>query len=90
MYENVEFNKSNFCISPIAGQFCSIDYDSDVLRIKNSSGDLQREYSLDTAVSEIKSLEYVGPRDTGLAIAQLGDDLPFLTLESSVDELYYN
>jgi len=80
-YENVEFSYPNFCIAPIDGQFCSIDHDNDVMRTKNSSGDLIKSYDLDTNVSEIKSIEYTGPRDVGIAIAQLGEELPFFTLD---------
>jgi len=81
-YENVEFNYPNFCIAPINGQFCSIDHNNDVMRVKNSSGDLIKSYDLDTNVSEIKSIEYTGPRDVGIAIAQLGENLPFFTLDT--------
>jgi len=82
-YENVEFVKNNFCIAPRTGEFCSIDHDNDWMQTKNSSGDFIAggTYNLDTVVDEIKSIEYTGPRNLTLAIAQLGNELPFFTLE---------
>jgi len=80
-YENVKFPCKNFCIFPITGNFCSVDHDSDSMQVKNSTADLIRTYNLDTVVDEIKSIEYVGPRDVGVALTQLGDELPFFTLE---------
>ena len=85
-YENVEFNYPNFCIAPIDGEFCSIDHDNDVMRVKNDSGTLQWSYNIiDADVSEVRSIEYVGPRYPGTgnwpARADLGEDLPFFTLD---------
>lgn len=81
VYENVEFAKSNLSIFPRDGNYCSIDHDSNVMRIKNSSGDLIWTYTLVAGVEEIVSLEYPGPTHLSLAIAQLGDELPFFSLE---------
>ncbi|MHA2219116.1 MAG: hypothetical protein ACXACY_24625, partial [Candidatus Hodarchaeales archaeon] len=81
---NVEFDKTNFCIGPTAGHFCSVDDEFGAnggLRFKNSTGTSIRDYSLDTSVIEIKSIEYPGPRGLGLSQTQLGADLPFFTLE---------
>jgi hypothetical protein len=80
-YENIQVNYKNFCIAPTAGHFASVDDVNDLLVLKNSSGDLIHNYSLNTGVSEIKSIEYPGPRGLGLSQSQLGTDLPFFTLE---------
>lgn len=80
-YENVEFVYPNFCISPTTEVFCSIDPSNDVMRIKNDSGTLLASRALDTGVLGIKSLEYPGPRNTGVAYGLWGDNLPFFTLE---------
>lgn len=80
-YENVQFTYGNFCIAPRAGEFCSIDHVSNVIRMKNSSGDLQWSYNLDTSGLEIKSLEYAGPKGLTIARTDLGEELPFFTLE---------
>jgi hypothetical protein len=84
-YENVEFVYPNFCISPTTEVFCSIDHGNDVMQIKNDSGTLLAPRSLDTGVIEIKSLEYPGPRNTGVAYGLWGDNLPFFTLEHTSD-----
>jgi len=87
-YENVEFSCKNFCIFPIIGNFCSIDHNNDWMQVKNSSGDLIRTYNLDTNANEIKSIEYVGPRDVGIALNQLGEFLPFFTLDRDNGEYF--
>ena len=84
-YENVKFAYNNFCIAPTAGNFCSVDTTNvnALLRFKNSSGDDITSYTFNPNISqgtEIKSLEYSGPK-TSLAVAQLGNELPFFTLE---------
>jgi len=80
-YENVRFVYDNFCTAPIVGEFCSIDHSTNIMYVKNSSGDLIKSYDLDTDVLEIKSLEYLGPKGLTLAVNQLGEELPFFTLE---------
>jgi len=87
-YENVEFQQQNFCIAPRTGEFCSIDHTqgtNGILQVKNDSGTLQKTYSLDTAINEVYALEYVGPRNLSLSFNQLGDELPFFTLEHVSD-----
>ena len=82
-YENVEFVYPNFCLSPLAGQFGSVNIVADdILRIKNISGPFILDYTLDTPVTDILSIEYAGPRGVALAHdATLGSDLPYFTLE---------
>ena len=84
-YENVRISTSypNFCLSPRStGEFGYIDHDNDEFRIvRISDGQVQQAYTLSSGISEIKSLEYVGPRGLGGAFSQLGDELPFFTLE---------
>lgn len=85
-YENVQLGYKNFCIGPIGGTFCTIDHDNDVMKIVNDNGVQQGNlYTLSSGIGEVKSLEYVGPRDTGdpnwPPQGSLGEDLPFVTLE---------
>jgi hypothetical protein len=80
---NVNMAYPNFCIAPIADEFCNINHASDTMQIKTSAGAVQQTFTLDTGVDEIKSIEYTGPRDLGLAYNLLGDELPFFTLESN-------
>ncbi len=84
-YENVRIPTSypNFCIAPRSNnEFGYINHSSDVFRIiRTSDGAVQQTYTLSSGVSEIKSLEYVGPRNLGGTFDQLGDELPFFTLE---------
>ena len=87
-YENVQFPCKNFCIFPIVGNFCSIDYDNSLMQVKNSSGDLIKIYNLDNSVNEIVSIEYVGPRDVGVSLSQLGECLPFFSLDRD-DDVYF-
>ena len=87
-YENVEFTQENFCIAPRTGEFCSIDHTqgtNGVLQIKTDTGSLQKTYSLDTSINKVYALEYTGPRDLSLSFSQLGDELPFFTLEHISD-----
>jgi len=87
-YENVEFTQANFCIAPRADEFCSIDHTqgaNGVLQIKTSTGSLQKTYSLDTSINEVYALEYTGPRSLSLSFSQLGNELPFFTLEHVSD-----
>lgn len=85
-YENLEFSYSNFCIGAQNGTFCSIDTTnpSAILQVKNSSGDVIRNYTLDPNISqgtEIKAIEYPGPR----GLSNFYDGLPFFTLEHDND-----
>lgn len=79
--ENVQFVYPNFCISPRADEFCSINYVAGTMVANTSLGAVQKTYSLDTAVDEIQSLEYTGPRNLSLSYLQLGTNLPFFSLE---------
>ncbi|KKM90325.1 hypothetical protein LCGC14_1239750 [marine sediment metagenome] len=88
-YENVEIAYKNLCLSPRStSEFGYIDHTAGAngeFRIVDGSigggGSVLQTYTLSAGVSEIKSLEYVGPRNVGLAFNQLGDELPFFTLE---------
>lgn len=81
-YENIKINHTNFCIGPTNGHFCSIDYDNELFRFYNSTGDIiGSAHNLSNAVSEIKSLEYPGPRYLTIDQDKLGENLPFFTLE---------
>lgn len=82
-YENIKIAYTNFCLSPRStGEFGYIDHDADEFRIVNTSaGTVLQTYTLSSGVGEIKSLEYVGPRGLGGSFSQLGDELPFFTLE---------
>ena len=83
-YENIEINHANFCISPIGGVFATIDYTNDDLLFYNDTGGtFGHSYDIPTGVSEIKSIEYTGPRYTGLSQAQLGTNLQFFSLEKT-------
>ena len=82
MYENIEFNYSNFCIGALVDTFCSVDvtnYPTCLLQIKNDTGTTQGNYTLSESVGEdgIVSLEYFGPR----GLSSLVNGLPFWTLE---------
>ena len=68
-YENVEFKYNNFCRGPQGGTFCSIDTTnvSTTIQVKNSSGSLIHNYSVDPDLPQnisIRSIEYPGPRGT--------------------------
>lgn len=91
VYESIEFNYPNFCIGPKADNFCSIDHENDWMQVKNSTGDLIKTYDLDTSIdNEIKSIEYAGPRDLSQSLANLGEDLPFFTLDrDDVNGIYF-
>lgn len=80
-YENIEASNSNFCLTARTDEFGCVDHSAGVFRIKSSAGANPINYSLDTSVGEIKSIEYVGPRNLVLAYSQLGNVLPFFTLE---------
>lgn len=84
-YENVKFAKSNFCLFPRPDEFGSINHTTSQFLIRDSDptppADPLRIYALSSGVSEIVSMEYVGPRDLVLNYNQLGDKLPIFTLE---------
>jgi len=86
-YENVRIPVSpdcpNFCICPrSANEFCYIDHVNDVLRIvRTSDGQVQQIYTISSGINQVISLEYTGPRNLGGDFGDLGDDLPFFTLE---------
>jgi len=46
MFENIRVNKSNFCIGPQTGTYCSVDYENDpvVMHVVNDNGGLIRTY----------------------------------------------
>lgn len=47
MFENIEANRSNFCIGPQSGTFCTVDNEADpvVMHVKNDLGVIQRTYT---------------------------------------------
>jgi len=78
--ENVRFNNSNFCITPILGTYGSIDTSNidSFLYIKNTSGTLIDSFSFNTNFKQhttFISLDYIGPRDTTVYV----DNMLFLT-----------
>lgn len=81
-YENIGIEYPNFCLSPQAGTFCTIDTtDVDtVLRVKNTAGGLISDYVLSaniTSTSELLAIEYVGP----VNLSGFIDGATFFTLE---------
>ena len=80
-YENIEVNNPNFCLTARSDEFGCVDHSASVFRIKTSAGGNPINYNLSNAVSEIKSIEYIGPRNLALSYTQLGNVLPFFTLE---------
>jgi hypothetical protein len=80
-YENIQIANPNFCLSPRSDEFGSIDHSAGVFRFKTSAGVTQVTYTLDNSVTEIKALEYLGPRSLALAYGQYKDLLPVFTLE---------
>ena len=85
MASNINIAHSNICASPINNnQFCYIDHDNEKFRIIQASDGgviTNGEFDLDNTVVTIKSLEYTGPRNLNIAADDLGDELPFFTLE---------
>ena len=87
VYENVRIPVSpdcpNFCICPrSASEFCYVDHADDLFRIvRTSDGAVQQTYTISSGINQVVSLEYTGPRNLGGAFNDLGDDLPFFTLE---------
>lgn len=47
MFENIKANRSNFCIGPQSGTFCTVDNEVDpvVMHVKNDLGVIQRTYT---------------------------------------------
>lgn len=78
-HENVKLPSPNFCLSPRADEFGSIS--GSVFRFVQSDGDISSTYSLSSGVTDLRCLEYVGPRSLALSPALLGASLPFFTLE---------
>lgn len=61
MYENIEADRSNFCVGPQAGTYCTVDNEASpvVMHVKNDSGVLVRTYTFypqDTLHTGPKSL----------------------------------
>ncbi len=83
-YENLQLNTNNFCASARNNdEFGNIDHSNGTFRIRTSSATTMLTCALSTAVSEIQSIEYVGPRNVGGTLNQLGTKLPFFTLEKN-------
>jgi len=68
MFENIEANRSNFCIGPQVGTFCTVDNEVDpvVMHVKNDLGVIQRTYSfypsdvLHTGSTELVDMPLLG------------------------------
>lgn len=82
MYENVKLKYPNFCLSPNDGEFGTVDHVESKFRFYDDTGNLERTYSLDSSVTAIRALEYVGSRSLNTAYDNLGESLPFFTLEN--------
>lgn len=85
-YENIEIETSNFCLTPQAGTFGTINNTdpTTIFRVKNTAGGLIRDYTLSSNIltsHEVLSVEYVGPLNLSGAI----DDVTFFTLEKVDD-----
>jgi len=87
VYENVRIPASpdcpNFCVCPRStNEFCYVDHVNDLFRIvRASDGAVQQTYTISSGIDQVVSLEYTGPRNLLGSFAQLGDELPFFTLE---------
>jgi hypothetical protein len=85
MASNINIGHANLCVSPLGNnQFCYIDHNDGKFRIiQAADGDTitNGEFDLDSGVTTVGSLEYAGPRDLGIAVDDLGEELPFFTLE---------
>ena len=78
-YENVQLSNPNFCVAPVAGTFATL-HDSSTLRIVNSTGALQGDYTLSSSITNaLIGIEYVGPRN----LSSIVDDLTFFTIEKA-------
>ncbi len=82
-FENTRLTYPNFCLSPTDGVFCSVNHVGDTIqfRVDTSGNTFGSDFSLATSVSEIKSIEYPGPRASLAAQGNWGSDLPIFTLE---------
>ncbi len=65
MFENIEANRSNFCVGPQSGTYCTVDDEVTpvVMHVKNDSGGIVRTYTfypqdtLDTGPKDVNNYE---------------------------------
>lgn len=78
-YENIQLDDPNFSLAPQAGTWATLDISDQALKIKNQTGaQVGPVYTISSGtVSNLKSLNYVGPIDYTGAI----DGATFFTLE---------
>ncbi len=78
--ENIEITNPNFCLTPQAGTFGTINTDdtTTLFRVKNTAGGLVNDYTLSANIlNQVLAVEYVGPTNLAGAI----DNVTFFTLE---------
>jgi hypothetical protein len=83
-YENIEITNPNFCLTPQAGTFGTINTDDITTRfvVKNTTGGLVKDYTLSSNIlNELVSVEYVGPLNLPGPI----DNVTYFTLEKVPD-----
>jgi len=83
-HENIEITNPNFCLTPQAGTFGTINDDEITtrFRVKNTSGGLINDYTLSANIlNEVVAVEYVGPLNLPGPI----DDVTYFTLEKVPD-----
>lgn len=79
-HENIEITNPNFCLTPQAGTFGTINDDEITtrFRVKNTAGGLINDYTLSANIlNEVVAVEYVGPLNLSGPI----DDVTYFTLE---------
>ena len=85
-HENIQISYPNFCLTPQAGTFATINTSdpTTVLRIKNTSGGVVEDFTLSSNIhpdNTIIGLEYCGP----LNLTSIIDNVTFFTLERVPD-----
>jgi hypothetical protein len=83
-HENIEITNPNFCLTPQAGTFGTINDDEITtrLRVKNTAGGLINDYTLSSNIlNEVVAVEYIGPLNLSGPI----DNVTYFTLERVLD-----
>ncbi len=83
-HENIEITNPNFCLTPQAGTFGTINTDelTTIFRVKSTSGGFINDYTLSSNIlNEIVAVEYVGPLNLSAPI----DNVTYFTLEKIPD-----
>jgi len=84
--ENIRITNPNFCLTPQAGTFGTINTDEVTTRftVKNTSGGLVNDYTLSSNIlNYVVAVEYVGPINLSGPI----DDVTYFTLERLSDSM---